>query len=132
MPLPSISFIPRSLKGALKTVLATSAALCLSAPVCLAGNGRLPDSISPLRYDLTVIPNIDAGTFAGEVHIDIDVATATPAVVLNTESLTLDRVTIDGNPATSVTQDKDTQTATLGAAGRWRLGHTRWTSAIAA
>ncbi|MBB6253435.1 M1 family metallopeptidase [Nitrospirillum iridis] len=110
-------------KGALQTIVAATATLCLSTTICLAGNGRLPGNISPLHYDLTVIPNVEAGTFAGEVHIDIDVATQTPTVVLNSESLTLDRVTIDGDPAASVTQDKDSQTATLGAAAPLAPGH---------
>ncbi|TWB75593.1 aminopeptidase N [Nitrospirillum amazonense] len=118
MPLASTNF-----KGVIKTVLVTTATLCLSPTVSLAANGRLPGNISPLHYDLTVIPNIEASTFAGEVHIDIDVATATPTVVLNAESLTLDRATIDGNPATGVTLDKDSQTATLTAASPLPPGH---------
>ncbi|TWB38177.1 M1 family metallopeptidase [Nitrospirillum pindoramense] len=123
MPLASTGFTLGDFKDFLKTVLATTAALCLSPTVSLAANGRLPGNISPLHYDLTVIPAIETSTFAGEVHIDIDVATATPTVVLNTESLTLDRVTIDGAPATGVTQDKDSQTATLTAASPLAPGH---------
>ncbi|MDE1148749.1 MAG: M1 family metallopeptidase [Azospirillaceae bacterium] len=122
MPCSSMGF-----RGAVKTVLtaalSATAALCFASPPCLAADGRLPASISPLHYDLTVIPNVEARTFAGEVHIDIDVATATPAVVLNTESLTLDRVTIDGQPATSITPDTANQTTTLGTAAPLVPGH---------
>lgn len=89
----------------------------------LAGNGRLPDTASPLRYDLTVIPDAKALTFSGTVHIDLDVATATRTLTLNAENLSLDTVTIDGTAPVGTTQDKAEQTATFTAAKPLSPGH---------
>jgi puromycin-sensitive aminopeptidase len=44
---------------------------------------RLPRTVLPERYDLTLVPDLPAATFAGSVDIDVVVHEATAAVVLN-------------------------------------------------
>ncbi|CAM8967601.1 unnamed protein product [Rhodiola kirilowii] len=37
------------------------------------GRARLPNFAVPNRYDLTLKPDLDACTFSGSVHIDLDI-----------------------------------------------------------
>ncbi|CAM8967548.1 unnamed protein product [Rhodiola kirilowii] len=48
---------------------------------------RLPKSVVPKRYDLKLKPDLEACTFSGTVHIDVDVVADTPFVVLNAADL---------------------------------------------
>jgi puromycin-sensitive aminopeptidase len=51
---------------------------------------RLPESVTPERYDLKLTPDLAAFTFAGEETVAIKVHTATAEVVLNALELELD------------------------------------------
>jgi len=51
---------------------------------------RLPRSVLPRRYDLTVAPDLDDSTFSGAVDIDVDVVDPTDSVVLNALDLEID------------------------------------------
>ncbi|MGH8977292.1 MAG: M1 family metallopeptidase, partial [Acidimicrobiia bacterium] len=44
---------------------------------------RLPRDIEPRRYDLTIVPDLQAARFAGEVTIELDVRTPVAEVVLH-------------------------------------------------
>lgn len=48
---------------------------------------RLPQSVVPQRYELTLTPDLENATFAGEVNIRIDVLEATNEIVLNAAEL---------------------------------------------
>ncbi|MDW3213940.1 MAG: M1 family metallopeptidase [Ilumatobacteraceae bacterium] len=60
---------------------------------------RLPRHTTPDRYDLTLEPDLDAGTFAGSVSITVTSHEATDELVLNAIELDIDRCTVDGEPA---------------------------------
>ncbi|MFL6206336.1 MAG: M1 family metallopeptidase [Acidimicrobiales bacterium] len=77
---------------------------------------RLPRTVLPRRYALSLTPDLEAATFEGAVDVDVDVAEATREVVLNAVDLEVDQawVTASGRriPA-AVALDHDTERATL-------------------
>ncbi|NLV55436.1 MAG: M1 family peptidase [Acidimicrobiales bacterium] len=77
---------------------------------------RLPRTVLPRRYDLHLVPDLDAATFAGTVSIEVEVVETVTEIVLNSIELTIDETTVerDGerHPAT-VALDDDTERATL-------------------
>ena len=48
---------------------------------------RLPRVVEPERYDLTLTPDLEAATFAGEERVLVRVHEATTEVVLNAAEL---------------------------------------------
>lgn len=76
-------------------------------------SGRLPEGVAPTRYEITVTPDAQNLTLAGQVAIDIDVAQPTREIVLNALELTFDRVELDGNLRPQVAFHEPTQTAHL-------------------
>ena len=82
----------------------------------MANPHRLPRTVLPRRYELTLTPDLAAATFEGAVDVDVEVATATDAVVLNAVELAVDDawVVADGERlAAEVTLDEETERATL-------------------
>jgi puromycin-sensitive aminopeptidase len=73
---------------------------------------RLPTQVTPSHYALTLEPDLDAATFAGEVTIQVDAHEPTGEITLNAIELDLLEATVDGIPA-DVTLDADTERATL-------------------
>ena len=51
---------------------------------------RLPYTVVPSRYRLTLVPDLAAATFTGEVSIDVTVAEPVTDIVLNAAELTID------------------------------------------
>ncbi len=51
---------------------------------------RLPYSVEPHRYELVLAPDLEAGTFSGEVRIEATVHEAVGAIVLNAAELTIE------------------------------------------
>lgn len=78
---------------------------------------RLPKSIKPSRYDITIKPDHIAQTFTGEVIITVDIAEPTNSITLNAAELTLSeaRIAVRDGEQTASTIDVDTeaQTATM-------------------
>ena len=58
---------------------------------------RLPRTVVPVRYEVTLEPDLDSGTFVGEVTTAIDVREATNLIVLNAIELEIDQAWVD-NP----------------------------------
>ncbi len=54
---------------------------------------RLPYSVVPSRYHLTLVPDLVGATFTGDVSIDVSVAEPVTAIVLNAAELTIDSAT---------------------------------------
>ena len=48
---------------------------------------QLPSVVTPLHYDLALVPDLAKLSFRGRVRIVIDVKNATPAIVLNADEL---------------------------------------------
>ncbi len=84
-------------------------------PVRLS-NFRLPTDVRPTRYDLHLAPDLEAGTFRGEVRIDVALARPRSAVTLHALDLTIERAVVDAEgrslPAKATTNAAD-QTVTL-------------------
>lgn len=55
---------------------------------------RLPRNATPSRYDLTLTPDLDGGTFTGTAVITLDVQEATHDLVLNAAELAFDAASI--------------------------------------
>lgn len=60
---------------------------------------RLPHHTWPRHYALDLAPDLEAGTFQGRVHIDLDVREDTDEFLLNAHELDIDEVLVDDHPA---------------------------------
>ena len=56
---------------------------------------RLPYSVEPRRYALRLTPDLEAATFTGEVHIEVQVHEAVDEIVLNAAELTIASATLE-------------------------------------
>ncbi|HMJ79023.1 MAG TPA: hypothetical protein VK507_23765, partial [Iamia sp.] len=56
---------------------------------------RLPRTVLPRRYDLRLVPDLEAATFSGTVAVEVDVVEAVAEVVLNAIELEVDEAWID-------------------------------------
>ncbi|MDP9331053.1 MAG: M1 family metallopeptidase [Actinomycetota bacterium] len=95
---------------------------------------RLPRTVEPFRYDLTLQPDLEAATFSGTVEVAVMVHEHVDQVVLNAVELEIDSGTITGRndvaiAISDVAFDEELQRATLTLAepvepGEWvlRLG----------
>ena len=59
---------------------------------------RLPASVRPVHYDLTVNPDLDAMTFTGRTVISMAVLHATKRIVLHAADLTVTKATFQVRP----------------------------------
>ncbi|HUJ79711.1 MAG TPA: M1 family metallopeptidase [Nitrospiria bacterium] len=81
-----------------------------------APTGRLPPSIRPERYRITLTVNPDDTAFSGSVRIDVVLAQSTSSVVLHALELTIRSATIDVGGHTQearVTDNKEAETISL-------------------
>lgn len=74
--------------------------------------GQLPDSVTPVKYDITIDPNAAAKTFTGRETISVMVKPATRSITLNAADLKITRATLDGKPV-AMTLDPTKQQLTL-------------------
>ncbi|MEZ5176283.1 MAG: M1 family metallopeptidase [Acidimicrobiia bacterium] len=77
---------------------------------------RLPRTVLPVHYAITLEPDLTAATFSGVVAIDIEVIEPTPTIVLNAIELDLESATVatDGTEHTgTVTLDAEAERATI-------------------
>lgn len=77
---------------------------------------------TPLRYEISVTPNAEAATFAGEALITVETAEQLSVVTMNALGLTVTRATIDNQTAAFATDD-EAQTLTLTPRRALRAGH---------
>ena len=73
---------------------------------------RLPRTVTPVRYDLTLAPDLGRASFAGEARIQVDVHEAVREVVLNALELDILTASLDGQAGT-VELDEELERATL-------------------
>ncbi len=87
---------------------------------------RLPRSVVPRRYDLTLEPDLDAATFAGHEAVTVEVVEPTAEIVINAVDLEIDEATLTtagGEPlAATVTLDAEAERATLAFGSELPLG----------
>jgi puromycin-sensitive aminopeptidase len=77
---------------------------------------RLPRTVVPRRYDLTLAPDLSAATFSGSEAVAVDVVEPTATVVLNALDIEIDEATAqvgDERLTAKVTLDADAERATL-------------------
>jgi len=80
---------------------------------------RLPTTVLPRHYRLTLVPDLDAATFAGDVEIDLSVEGSTSAVVLNAAELEIASATLRpgdggaGRTPVAITLDEGEERAVL-------------------
>src|SRR4051794_26930813 len=91
---------------------------------------RLPRTVAPERYELTLTPDLDAATFAGEERIEVRVQEPVAEIVLNAielDILSAELVSEDGHRlGGTVTLDEEAELATIAlsdtaAPGTWFL-----------
>ena len=77
----------------------------------------LPENAHPLKYRITLQPNLDDFTFKGEQAVDIELTEPSSKIVLNAMDLAIGSSSLVRNgastPARSITLDEESQTATL-------------------
>src|SRR4029077_7073144 len=77
---------------------------------------RLPTDVRPAEYDLHLEPDLEAGTFRGDVRIALGLDRARSEIVLHAAALAIERAVARANdheiPA-RVRLDRDAETATL-------------------
>ena len=66
---------------------------------------RLPTSIHPSHYALSLTPNLQAFTFGGHVKIDLDVKETTKVILLNAMEMTLNKVKLESGGQEIATKD---------------------------
>jgi puromycin-sensitive aminopeptidase len=79
---------------------------------------RLPRTVRPRRYDLTLEPDLDTATFAGEETIEVEVVEPTAEIVLNAAEIDIDEASVSlpgkAKPATlALALDDEAQRLTL-------------------
>jgi puromycin-sensitive aminopeptidase len=92
---------------------------------------RLPRTVVPSRYDLTLEPDLDAGTFAGTIEVALRVLEPVTEIVLNANELQIASATLTGADGhavevSKILTDDDAERATLplaetAAPGDWTL-----------
>ncbi|MCL1597595.1 MAG: hypothetical protein M3094_00300, partial [Actinomycetia bacterium] len=55
---------------------------------------RLPRTVIPSHYEITIEPDLDAATFSGSVVIDVDVEESVTEIVLNAIELDIESASI--------------------------------------
>lgn len=82
----------------------------------------LPTNVKPLRYDLTLEPDFDAFTFAGDLTIDLKVNEPSSSITLNALEIDIHSASVNGDAVSSVDFDEDNQTATFALASQLTPG----------
>ncbi len=107
---------------------AVSAVLVLTS-ICPACAQRLPDTVVPEHYTLTLTPDLKAATFSGVESIDVTLKEPASSITLNAAEIAFQSVTIsagDREQTATVALDKEKEQATFSfpapiAAGRATL-----------
>lgn len=53
---------------------------------------HLPEDVLPLHYDLTLMPNLETGEFAGKVNVTLEIISARNNLMLHSKNLSIDTV----------------------------------------
>ncbi|WP_034992885.1 M1 family metallopeptidase [Beijerinckia mobilis] len=84
---------------------------------------QLPRTVTPVRYDIAVVPDAQKLTFSGTVGITLDVHAATPTITLNVFDLQIDNAELVGVGTATIRYDPTFQTATFTFAKPLIVGH---------
>jgi aminopeptidase N/puromycin-sensitive aminopeptidase len=108
----------RSIAPSLLAALASAAALValVLTPARQATAQRLPDTVRPEHYTLTLTPDLKAATFSGVESIDVTLAEPVGAITLNAAEVAFQSVSVTANgkqQTASITLDKSKEQATF-------------------
>jgi puromycin-sensitive aminopeptidase len=99
----------------------------------MARSHRLPRTVEPLRYEITLTPDLDAAAFAGEAHVRVVVNEAVREIVLNSAEIDIVSSELTSDDGTQlagrVSYDEDLQQATIALPTEAAPGH--WTLTLA-
>src|SRR5579862_7058526 len=91
----------------LATIGVLLAAPFLAGPAARAADRVvLPSDVTPVRYDIAIVPDAAHLAFSGTVTIAIDVHRPTSTIALNAADLSLQSVSVSGEPATPRISDR--------------------------
>ncbi|MFC5576507.1 M1 family metallopeptidase [Lysobacter niabensis] len=125
-----VTAIALALGGMTPSLAVHAAAPATVAPEVRDATTQLPRSVRPLRYDVAVVPNAAALTFAGHVAITLEVLAPTTTIMLNAVDMTFANSTLARSAGAAlvprVSVDADAQTVSFGfaqplAPGRYTL-----------
>jgi aminopeptidase N/puromycin-sensitive aminopeptidase len=110
------SFLPRVIL--MRAAFACSAvlALCSLVSATRAQAQRLPTTVVPTHYKLTLRPDLKAATFSGVEQIDVRITQPVNSITLNSAEIAFQSVVIDAGGAlqtATVSLDEDKQQATF-------------------
>ncbi len=77
----------------------------------MSSDHRLPRTVVPNHYTLTLSPELDAATFGGRAVIDVEISEATDEIVLNAAQLTITDVTLRSESGARIAADATTDEA---------------------
>jgi aminopeptidase N/puromycin-sensitive aminopeptidase len=102
----------------MRAVLASSAVLALCSLVSLpsAGAQRLPTTVVPTHYKLSLTPDLKAATFSGVEQIDVNITQPLSSITLNSAEIAFQSITIHSGgeqQSGAATLDENKQQATL-------------------
>jgi aminopeptidase N len=103
-------FAPAGFCALVAALLVPASARAGAAP---AGRIVLPDTAVPLHYDIAVDPDLDALTFKGSASVLISVKVSTDRIVLNSRDIVIERASLSGAGAPTISYDESVQTATF-------------------
>ena len=83
-----------------------------------ASDYRLPSTIQPLKYDITLSPDLAAFTFRGEETVDLRLTSSSPSITVNAADLEIQHAQLtlaDGTivPSQSISADAEFETVTF-------------------
>ena len=101
----------------------------MAAPVSTESEYRLPRTVIPLHYELTLAPDLQAFTFEGVETVTIEIHESVREIVLNAAELEISSVSLRSGDLSidgTVTLDEQTERATIALAstaepGEWQL-----------
>ena len=113
-PRPTLRWAGWTMLAALLLAAAQSAPAALEPDPCHWTSERLPSSVAPTHYNLTLRPLANAGTFSGTVAIDAHIVAPTRCVVLHTgPNLTVSSMAVDGVAIASWRRNATSEMLTL-------------------
>src|SRR5450631_545759 len=84
-------------KSITRTFLAASLASFILAPASSLLAQRLPSTVRPEHYALTLTPDLKSATFSGVETIDLALAEPTSTITLNSAEIAFQSVTVNAN-----------------------------------